>query len=774
MRKNKILSRTASLFIVLCLIIPAFPISAAALTGEGTEDNPFLIYSAAELKEITDLINTGTETYATACYKLMENIDLSEYDEGYEDGKGWSPIGTYEDPFKGCFDGNGKIITGLYIDNADSEDIGLFGAVYGCEIKNLGVEGVDITGDITGDIGYDAGGVVGYLQNSIIMDCYSTGTIRGNSNVGGVVGCVVDYSSITNCYFTGVVSGVEYIGGVAGLVEDSSAANCYSAGSVAGDEHIGGVAGCVDNSSITGCYSTGAVSGLNYIGGVVGTHFNYYNTAYSKITNCAALNPSVEAIEMYSGRILGYSIDGKIALSGNVAFDGIISNSGAAGWINIGNDKLDGESKTAEELQATTGFPVLFSEAPWVYESAALPGLGAPVDMPEYLKITPQLETITATLPLKTTYFAGETLDLDGMVVTARYSYGIDKAVVGWTSSPTEGTALTTSDTWVTIRYTENNLTVITGFGISIQDAEPVEPPEPTNPPEPPEPTDPPKPEEPPEPLIELESITVTLPLKTTYFAGELLDLSGMVVTARYSSGEDKVITDWTSSPTENSALTISDTRVTISYTEGNATKTASFTVTVEVTIPEPEPIPLAVSVTTPTIVETLAAYLNIAVTGDYIGSEPLSACLLVGDELFYETAITNGAGRMYISAAPNAGEYELVVKSDDGSMRGVCTIDVTEYNTDIWVMNTTINIDGYVVLQFNEIISAKDGLFNNETRVNGETVSCRLEEDGVNLVVNIKYDDLQSGENDFVVTGVKYPRLFPSYSFTFTAIINK
>jgi hypothetical protein len=46
----------------------------------------------------------------------------------------------------------------------------------------------------------------------------------------------------------------------------------------------------------------------------------------------------------------------------------------------------DGESKTANELQAASGFPEVFMQLPWVYEEGMLPGLGAPVEMPEHLK----------------------------------------------------------------------------------------------------------------------------------------------------------------------------------------------------------------------------------------------------------------------------------------------------------------------------------------------------------------------------------------------------
>ena len=189
----------------------------------------------------------------------------------------------------------------------------------------------------------------------------------------------------------------------------------------------------------------------------------------------------------------------------------------------------------------------------------------------------------------------------------------------------------------------------------------------------------------------------------------------------------------------------------------------------------------LSVSVTTPTIVETLAAYLNITVTGEAIESMTLTAYLDVGGELRHAAAIKNGSGRMYIDAAPEAGDYELVIIAEDKSAAGSCKIDVVKYNNDIWVMNTTVNAEGYVILVFNETISAKDGKFDKEVSLNakavkpdGKAVTCKLGDDGKSLVTNVKYDELAAGDNTFTVTGVKYAKLFPSYSFTFTADFNK
>ena len=73
-----------------------------------------------------------------------------------------------------------------------------------------------------------------------------------------------------------------------------------------------------------------------------------------------------------------------------------------------------------------------------------------------------------------------------------------------------------------------------------------------------------------------LTSITTTGPNKTTYKVGETLDLTGLVVTAHYSDGSDKVITDYEVSEVDLS--TAGNKVVIIRYQE----QTAAFTITVD------------------------------------------------------------------------------------------------------------------------------------------------------------------------------------------------
>ncbi|MBQ9662978.1 MAG: bacterial Ig-like domain-containing protein [Oscillospiraceae bacterium] len=80
----------------------------------------------------------------------------------------------------------------------------------------------------------------------------------------------------------------------------------------------------------------------------------------------------------------------------------------------------------------------------------------------------------------------------------------------------------------------------------------------------------------------ELASITVTAPTKTQYNVGDELDTTGMVVMANYNYTDDTP-KDVTSAVTLSGfdSSSAGEKTVTVSYTEGDVTKTATFTVTI-------------------------------------------------------------------------------------------------------------------------------------------------------------------------------------------------
>ena len=236
-------------------------------------------------------------------YELTRDLVFQDDDPAYRTGAGWEPIGDSTNPFTGKFDGNNKEIQNLFIDRHSTDNVALFGSLSGgAEISNLGLTGVNITGNenVGGLVGYNdgaishsyvtgtvtgnatnIGGLVGENRNSI-SNSYATGTVTGNAtNIGGLVG--ENRNSISNSYATGTVTGnstdpddIHTIGGLVGFNDNATIINSYATGAVVASTYrnVGGLVGHNNNATISNSYATGAVTGNEQVGGLVGRNEN--------------------------------------------------------------------------------------------------------------------------------------------------------------------------------------------------------------------------------------------------------------------------------------------------------------------------------------------------------------------------------------------------------------------------------------------------------------------------------------------------------------------
>jgi hypothetical protein len=244
----------------------ALPVLRDFIPGSGSQRNPYLISTGGDLNTIGLFLSEWHKHF-----KLMSDIDMSGFD-GKDGRPAFNIIGaSWHNPFTGVFDGNGYTISRLTI--AGNDFVGLFGFLgSGAEVENLCIADVNITRSR-----YYVGGLVGCNEFGTVTRCYSTGTVRGDSYVGGLVG--TNHGDITASYSTGTVTGTGYsVGGLAGnncyggVVDE-----CYSTGAVSGSSSVGGLVGGnwskdwgTLGGSVTNCYSSGAVSGDQYVGGLVG------------------------------------------------------------------------------------------------------------------------------------------------------------------------------------------------------------------------------------------------------------------------------------------------------------------------------------------------------------------------------------------------------------------------------------------------------------------------------------------------------------------------
>ena len=105
---------TALLLCVQCL--PVSIQAAAPFSGSGTAEDPYLIENAADLREMSDLVNADPE-YGNSSYEMTADIDL--------EGAAFMPIGTNDHKFSGTFDGNGYAVSNLNVDVSSEPSVRL-------------------------------------------------------------------------------------------------------------------------------------------------------------------------------------------------------------------------------------------------------------------------------------------------------------------------------------------------------------------------------------------------------------------------------------------------------------------------------------------------------------------------------------------------------------------------------------------------------------------------------------------------------------------------
>lgn len=255
--------------------------------GSGTQDDPWLISTAADLKALADYINDDTHPAnaydADGCglgnfhgyyFKQTADIDLQ--------GAAWDPIGYSDESyfyFSGHYDGGNHVIR-----NAVSSGItdngyalaGIFGSVYFGSISNLHIENVEFSAEGNNNQAF-AGGLAGIVLDSEIANCSVSGSklsssrIPGNSNrAGGLVG-LSSVGKFTKCAsVNNEIKTTSYGGGFVGELNDeyadgsSSFVDCYvadstvtaSSSNVQNSNCVGGFCGQVTDEilSLTNCF----------------------------------------------------------------------------------------------------------------------------------------------------------------------------------------------------------------------------------------------------------------------------------------------------------------------------------------------------------------------------------------------------------------------------------------------------------------------------------------------------------------------------------------
>lgn len=265
--------------------------------GNGTEKEPYLIGTEAQLRYIAEAMNEDVD-WKNVWFALDSDITLT--------GGEWLPIGHAVQaeingqkenfsvyPFRGNFDGRNHIISGLTIGSKETPtDIylsGMFGLVAGehdnnltpeagerlVNIKNVKLRNVSF--NVESRYEANVGGLVAWAQNGFVIDnCSVEGSINAKTResfarIGGIVGSTLR-GTITDCY-TDIEINAEtetssvYAGGIAGMTNRSAQVNCYTLGNIRANAEsnnkvmVGGLTGMSGGTNIN-CYTYGNVESL--------------------------------------------------------------------------------------------------------------------------------------------------------------------------------------------------------------------------------------------------------------------------------------------------------------------------------------------------------------------------------------------------------------------------------------------------------------------------------------------------------------------------------
>ena len=335
-------------------VVPIEKVIGFAESGSGTQENPYIIETAEQLRILRDLINDGDSTLGSKYFALGNDIDL--------ENKQWIPIANgiidstepvYQNAsdynmttyFNGHFDGRNHVIKNLritytpendeYISNDEKSFLGLFGVLGGnASISNLIIENVYIQGNSF------IGGVAGFIPNSsstspiVIDNVHLTGyiMISGKSDIGGLVGrseknrgLIITNSSvdgkegsvITNTdKIASNYTPTSFVGGIIGTAYGNKEFN-YNENKITGT--------LINSCSVSNINISGSVEA---VGGVSG-HFEcgeFSDIALSNVTTCVTKvidDNNYQGLGAVAGTMMAIINDNTKIKLYNITFDSV-------------------------------------------------------------------------------------------------------------------------------------------------------------------------------------------------------------------------------------------------------------------------------------------------------------------------------------------------------------------------------------------------------------------------------------------------------------------
>ena len=312
------------LIITIALLFSVFILGCSAISPQETTTTEERTADTSTFNEIHDVDDLSAMAMNQS-YVLMEDLDLSDVE--------WEPLGSFDEPFIGHFDGNGHTISNLTITTKNTDFNGLFAVMNG-DVFDLTLEGVSI--DYSTSFLTYAGALAGKIEGGSVENIDISADINvSNASSNTFAGLL---AGIVQAHVTDTMTPDEFIANHVTNTRLSGSLDVISSNYV----FVGGLAGKTYNTELTKntidvtiaalanehrIYA-GGLSGHNYSGLLVGFEDFVDETSISISENTvkAAFDIRSQGTKAAIGGLLGYNdygnlidnhVDAEMILSGN-------------------------------------------------------------------------------------------------------------------------------------------------------------------------------------------------------------------------------------------------------------------------------------------------------------------------------------------------------------------------------------------------------------------------------------------------------------------------
>ena len=349
-------------------------------------ENVITITNAAELAAFAADVNNGN-TYSGKTVKLAADINLNN--------KLWTPIGqTGSTTFAGIFDGNGKTLYNLNIDNTANTSeygaAGLFGWVEqhsgSNSIKNLTIDGVTInshrySGAVAGWINIP---VTNCVVKNVTINCSYYNDDTDGTKVGALVGYADNKSALTgNTVENAVLNAYGDVGGLVGVAQTTVSVDGNTVKNVQINyaSTVKSEPGALASTRVTPVYGTNTTENVTFVKSVIVSTADELAAALKStdkdivITLANDIDVPITSLGQQTGGSGEYKLAGEETETITLNLNGKKLNITTTYWSNIGakNDNAvftikNGTMTSSQATGTWNSYDVTFSNCNYMIE----------------------------------------------------------------------------------------------------------------------------------------------------------------------------------------------------------------------------------------------------------------------------------------------------------------------------------------------------------------------------------------------------------------------